>query len=77
MVNEVIFDKEDEAIVLQSRDYWLYLQTLSPAERLNATNWSDIRQRLDGKWGYFCFNNADYQGFNVVEYDEANYVVYD
>lgn len=71
-MNEVIFDTLEEGNIKQEADYLVFCGGVT--ENRVTTAWAIPRQRVDGKWAYPIYDQADYTGYVVEEYNQDNYL---
>lgn len=72
-MNEVVFNTLEEANIKQEADYLVFCGGIT--ENKTTTAWAIPQQRLDGKWAYPIYDQADYTGYVVEEYNENNYYI--
>ena len=70
----VVFSTKEEADVLQERDYQHFISLSNDInyERV-TTAWDIPKQKTNGDWTYLTYPPADYTGYTVETYNEANY----
>lgn len=70
----VVFSTKEEADILQERDYQHFISLSNDInyDRI-TTAWDIPKQKANGDWTYFTYPPADYTGYTLEAYDEANY----
>lgn len=74
MKERVIFDTLEQAQTYKTRDDNDYLATLPQNIRQLTDEWASIEKRLDGRYSYVALNGANYQGLEMIDYIESDYI---